>query len=119
MTKRRKRSRPTQKPRERAWREQGGKCAVCECPIWLRGPENRQSFIERLQKTRGKLTKTEKRSLAEKYLCTLDHYIPKSEGGLDNDPRNKALCKPCNHERGNQPYELFYAVQRWNLGFRN
>ena len=120
MTKRRHRARnrSVADPRERAWLQQGGRCAVCECPIWLRGVETREAFIERLQKTTGKLSGQEKKRLQETHLCTLDHFIPKSQGGQDSDPRNKALCKPCNRARGDTRYDIFYAVHRWNLGFR-
>lgn len=38
--------------------------------------------------------------------ATVDHVIPLSRGGLDNDNNRKLACEPCNNKRGNSMPEL-------------
>lgn len=38
--------------------------------------------------------------------ATVDHVIPLSRGGLDNDNNRKLACEPCNNRRGNSMPEV-------------
>lgn len=38
--------------------------------------------------------------------ATVDHVIPLSRGGIDNDNNRVLACGPCNHKRGNAMPEL-------------
>jgi 5-methylcytosine-specific restriction endonuclease McrA len=62
---------------------------------------------------------------------TVDHKIPKSQGGTDSKTNVVCACRSCNHAKGNMPYEEFvrlinrYGIERieenlkvqgrWNL----
>lgn len=38
--------------------------------------------------------------------ATVEHVIPLSRGGLDNDNNRKLACEPCNNKRGNSMPEV-------------
>lgn len=42
--------------------------------------------------------------------ATIDHVIPLSRGGLDNDNNRKLACAPCNNKRGNDMPEIGKAM---------
>ena len=81
------------------YRQQNGRCFVCGAPVWEYTIEALEAFMER--------TNVSKRRARRKLKCTLDHYIPKAQGGKDNDQRNHVLCKACNHARDQEPFEAF------------
>jgi hypothetical protein len=43
--------------------------------------------------------------------ATLDHLIPRSEGGRHRFPNEVAACHRCNGERGTMPWLLFYCLK--------
>lgn len=41
---------------------------------------------------------------------TIDHVIPLSKGGSNNETNFMTLCSPCNREKGNQIYTQFIRI---------
>ena len=48
--------------------------------------------------------------LFEKTLASIDHVIPKSEGGANNRKNFLAVCRECNEKKGSTPLPVFIAA---------
>ena len=94
--------------RVRLYRQQDGKCFACGQDMWERGLETRAEFTARMAELGIKIGCRKIKRVA----CTLDHHIPKSQGGRDNDGRNKAMCRDCNKSRGDMPMDEFLKLRR-------
>ena len=82
-------TRPMRAARERLFKEQKGLCYYCETPMLLQhGSQTKRS-------------------------ATIDHIIPKSQGGSIGPTLNGvAACLACNRERGDKDARLFLLGKR-------
>lgn len=58
--------------------------------------------------------------------CTIDHILPRAQGGFDHMSNYVAACYQCNNARGTLPHELFRRYVRrfgpttsWRMGATN
>ena len=57
-------------------------------------------------------------SLDDWHSCTVDHVIPVSEGGTDDESNLVTCCSYCNAIKGNKKFESFEAAKEYILGRR-
>lgn len=79
-----------QKHRIRLWTEQGGKCIFCKRNMWIAGVH-----IE------GKSS----------HQATLEHIIPKSQGGSNLITNLVCSCFQCNHRRRTLPFNTYKTIR--------
>lgn len=73
------------------WAKQGGRCFYCARPMRLaRGPKN---------------------GACEGNFATIDHYVPRSQGGCNDASNCVAACHECNSGRGDAPAPAFMLAQ--------
>lgn len=80
------------------WAKQAGKCFYCGCSMHLsRGPKD---------------------GICSDNLATLDHYIPRSQGGSNDLSNLVAACYRCNTLRSDAPAPAFIiANAAWRALF--
>lgn len=61
-------------------------------------PRQKRSFRQRLLNAHGPICSLCKRRFREEQL-TLDHIVPRSEGGPNSYANLRLACYPCNHGR--------------------
>ena len=82
--------------RHQMWQEIDGNCPYCGQKMWVRGIHQR-----------GKAKRE----------ATIEHIIPKSEGGSNEISNLTVSCNQCNRARGRIPHEQFIRIRKmkmWN-----
>lgn len=80
--------------RERRAHEQGRRCYYCGFPMWSRRPDG---FARHFGITLRE---------AQRFFCTAEHLLPRSDGGTSRLDNIAAACEFCNshrHLRSNAP----------------
>jgi 5-methylcytosine-specific restriction endonuclease McrA len=72
------------------FREQNGMCAYCQTPMRLKGHDHNRA--------------------------TVDHMIPKSQGGASLFYNYAAACLRCNNDKADKPLHVFLEVLSKRLG---
>lgn len=75
------------KKRRILWNFSDHICPLCGCLMTLKGNRNAANF------------------------ATLDHIIPKSEGGTNNIENLRLVCRICNNKRGSEPISNLLVYQ--------
>ncbi|MEE7442657.1 HNH endonuclease [Methylobacterium oryzae] len=76
-----------------------GRCHYCDGQTF----ETQHCINGKWQRPAGQVSPNE---------ATIDHVIPKSQGG-NSYPANLVLCcHTCNQEKGNKPYDEFVEIKR-------
>lgn len=79
------------KQRRRVFHREGGLCFYCDEPVSLN-----------VRNVPG--------SPFPPYMATLDHIIPKCEGGERNEENSVCACWRCNNKRGTMPADQFLTM---------
>lgn len=91
--------------RQKAFRQQHGRCWYCSVQMWLRSPEELPGVAARA---------------AGRLRCTAEHLVAQCDGGRDVESNVVAACAHCNHtrhKRKNPPEpESYLAEVRKRVG---
>lgn len=82
---------PNTEDRKYLFRRQRGRCFYCQRDMHIE-PQDRLHHYDRM--------------------CTVDHVIPRSEGGPNHRSNYVGACHQCNNARGVIPHELFARYAR-------
>lgn len=98
-------SKHIRKIRLRLLSQQGGLCSHCKVRVWEHSVMTKTEYMLLMDHCYG--MKLSKREVTTDYLSTLDHYIPRSQGGKASDPRNTVMCSKCNNAKADMPARRF------------